>query len=240
MPSFAHPTIYADDPQTQAWCEQYLTHASERIAADVEIVMARAGKNSKILDIGAIPPLASALFKQAGLDVVGLDIAPERFSGCIESLDLDIHKCNIETQDFPFEDDTFDCIQMNEVFEHLRVNLLHTLREILRTLKPGGTFVMSTPNMRSLKGIRSFLTQGRTTHVAKAIDREWGRLDEVGHMGHVREYARPEVDELLRSIGFEVVEHLARSPGVGRIERAWVKVRPDWSPVLTFVCRKPR
>jgi ubiquinone/menaquinone biosynthesis C-methylase UbiE len=53
----------------------------------------------------------------------------------------------LEEQNYP--DDSFDLILMSHVIEHLH-DPLRTLRESRRTLRRGGTLVVTTPKCRQL------------------------------------------------------------------------------------------
>lgn len=45
----------------------------------------------------------------------------------------------------PFKDEEFDCVVSFQVIEHIRDDK-HFVREVLRVLKPGGKFIVTTPN----------------------------------------------------------------------------------------------
>ena len=47
---------------------------------------------------------------------------------------------------FPFEDGSFDGVDLKDVLEHLE-NPAQTIREVARVLRPGGVAVISTPNV---------------------------------------------------------------------------------------------
>jgi 2-polyprenyl-3-methyl-5-hydroxy-6-metoxy-1,4-benzoquinol methylase len=49
----------------------------------------------------------------------------------------------------PLADQTFDCVLLSEVIEHLESPQL-TIRETARVLRPGGRLLVTTPNYRSL------------------------------------------------------------------------------------------
>ena len=134
---------------------------------------------------------------------------------------------------------SFDAVIFNELFEHLRVNPVFTLSEVLRIMKPNGILTLSTPNLRSLDGIRNFLFHDRAYSCASGIYLEYMKLQTIGHMGHVREYTRTEVIEFLQSIGFELTAIIYRGEYENRLKRALIGVMPRLSPFVTYIARKP-
>jgi SAM-dependent methyltransferase len=51
-------------------------------------------------------------------------------------------------ESLPFPEDTFDCILLSEVIEHLKAPQI-SIREAVRVLCPGGRLLITTPNYRS-------------------------------------------------------------------------------------------
>ena len=99
-------------------------------------------REGRILDVGCgsypLFLLNTRFAERYGLDRV----APDDFS--IEGVTLIHH--DIESERLPFDDGLFDVVTMLAVFEHLDPPVLRvTLREIHRTLRPGGSFIMTTP-----------------------------------------------------------------------------------------------
>ncbi|MEO0793547.1 MAG: class I SAM-dependent methyltransferase [Verrucomicrobiota bacterium] len=66
---------------------------------------------------------------------------------------------NLNTEDLPFPDNTFDLVTCTEAFEHIE-NYHRVVREVQRILKPGGIFFVSVPNMLSLRSRWIFATRG--------------------------------------------------------------------------------
>ena len=53
---------------------------------------------------------------------------------------------NIEMEQFPYDDDSFDVVLFCEIIEHLTADPIASLREIKRVLRPDGVLVLTTPN----------------------------------------------------------------------------------------------
>lgn len=73
--------------------------------------------------------------------------------------DVKVSVANLNTQGLPYDDQAFDLVTCTEVIEHLE-HYRYTLREMYRVLKPGGTLVLSTPNILNLKSRIRFLIFG--------------------------------------------------------------------------------
>ena len=172
-----------------------------------------------------------------GYDVRAVDIAPERFEQSIARLKLDVKKCDLETESVPFADGTFDAVVFNELFEHLRIDPIATLREVHRVLKPEGVLLLSTPNLRSLRGIRNLVFRNQGHAVSAGVYRQYEKLETLGHMGHVREYTTREVSDFLSRIGFRIDKVIYRGGHgrglVGVAERLAPSLRPFFALIAT-------
>jgi SAM-dependent methyltransferase len=120
-------------------------------------------------------------------------------------------KCfDVERDRFPYEDDTFDLVIWCEVIEHLTVDPMHTLSEIHRVLRTGGSLVVSTPNVARADNVAT-LFYGRNIY-------------DPYHLGspfagsrHVREYTYQELRSLVEGCGFAIerMEDIDTEPAVG-------------------------
>lgn len=171
----------------------------DRYKKDLELIN-RYFKGGKILDIGANPFHLTFCLRQLGYEITGVDINPDPFKSFINKYNLVIKKANIETEELPFKTSTFDFIIFNEVFEHLRINPIFTLREINRVLKPGGILLLTTPNLYAIHKIFMF-NLGKSFN--DAYD-EFNKLNVYGYMGHIREYSTKEIRKFLQNTNFKI------------------------------------
>src|SRR2546425_190355 len=124
---------------------------------------------------------------------------------------------NVETDEFPYPDGTFDVVLFSELIEHLGLNPVWALSEIHRVLKKDGHVVITTPNALSLERLASYLTGG-----SEMVDK-YMPLRGYGTR-HNREYKPAEMRELLESTGFDidalVIRDLGAFPWYQRVRRA--------------------
>lgn len=66
---------------------------------------------------------------------------------------------NLNEQSLPYADASFDILTATEVIEHLE-RYRYVLREMFRVLKPGGSIILSTPNILNLNSRLRFLWFG--------------------------------------------------------------------------------
>lgn len=72
-------------------------------------------------------------------------------------------KVDLECENFPDEENTYDVVVCNQVFEHLK-NIFTPLSEAWRVLRPGGHLILSVPNVAALhNGLLVLLGRQPTT-----------------------------------------------------------------------------
>ncbi len=97
------------------------------------------GNNLKVLDVPAGNGLVVERLTEQGHEAIGGDINSARDNYV---------RVNME-QRFPFEDNTFDVVTCLEGIEHV-IDGYALLSELVRILKPGGTVIITTPNIMNL------------------------------------------------------------------------------------------
>jgi len=238
-----------ENEELAQWMRRYAIDHTRRLARDLWQITQSTPKRSRILEFGSSPFFLTDALVRAGYSVVGLDIAASQYSEIIARCELDIRGIDFETDTVPFENEAFDVALFNEVFEHLRVDLIATMSEVHRVLRPGATLWLSTPNHRSLVGLWTLLWHHRGCHVCPDLFYEYEKLRLYGHMGHVREYTAHEVSDLLGRIGFQTRRihfryYRPRRRGsfalVVRdvIERAVTTLLPGFRPMFSLECER--
>jgi SAM-dependent methyltransferase len=219
------------------WFGKYSAGQGRRLAVDLDIVDAYVPAGARIVELGAVPLIFTLALSRRGYDVTGVDLDPSRFAGTIAENHLTIVACDIETEPLPFPDASFDVLIINEVLEHLRVNPVFTLREAHRVLRPDGIMLLSTPNLRSLNGLWNLLVHGSSYAQADNVYDEYRKLERLGHVGHVREYAPGDVKTLLARLGFEVEDLVFRRRQRRALAELVCRVRPSLRVDVSYVAR---
>jgi SAM-dependent methyltransferase len=231
----ARSHIRSDDSDLEAWTANYLAEHRLRLGTDLDLALQRLDGGARVLDVGAAPLVTTAALQASGFEVCAIDLDPERFRGVIADLGLDVRRCDIETEPLPVADASMDAVVFNELFEHLRIDPIFTLGEVLRVLRPGGVLLLSTPNLRSFRGIRNLVFRDEGHAVSGGVYRQYDKLRRLGHMGHVREYTVTETCDFLQRVGFEVAAIVYRGGHgqgpVGVAERLMPSLRPFFSVV---------
>lgn len=181
--------------------------------------LVRASAPADILDAGCGNGALCALLAQDGYSVSGID--------------ADKHGIDLVRRAHPgirFEvgsfarpdqvsemshDGRFGCVVSTEVIEHLYAP--HELANFaFAVLRPGGTFIVSTPYL------------GYWKNLAFALLNRWdGAHTALWHGGHIKFWSRRTLTTLLENAGFEVVGF----QGVGRVPYLW--------RFMILVARKP-
>ena len=234
---------------SNGWIKTYIANRNNSLTypSDVFLVNEYLPKQASICECGAAPFILTKALNLQGYEVTGIDIAPERFSH-LEKLGLNIVKCNVDKEALPFEECQFEAVIFNELFEHLRENLIFTMQEVYRILRPGGLLFLSTPNLKNLVGVVNFLIKSKSYSCAGNLFHEWNKINTIGHMGHVREYTAFEVSDFLSNLGFQTSKIIYR----GRYESMNKKLQimsipfrvipnlKSWlKPNFTIVAEKP-
>jgi SAM-dependent methyltransferase len=130
-------------PQPAIWIESYSSkrHAMPGSGLNYDYVLQRAlslspNKNPRVLDYGSGQGQLIALGLKNNIDIFGTDVP---------GIETNDRVRLIENGRIPFDDNSFDVVVSNQVFEHIAY-LPPVLSEIRRVLRPGGTFLALFPD----------------------------------------------------------------------------------------------
>ena len=109
----------------------------------------------KILEIGCGQGIYLDLIAKMGGEVSGQDICAEYVNKALMNLRSKEYDADIQVGDAQkllFRDHSFDGVFTADFFEHITREEKHAVvAEVFRVLKPGGVFVIKTPNLDYLK-----------------------------------------------------------------------------------------
>lgn len=222
----------------QAGLLEYLHEHRQRFQDELKILKHH-HEEGRILEVGSVPCFFTSFAKELGYNVTGIDLDPTRGHNLIKKYGLDIKKCDIEKEKFPFESNTFSTVLFLETFEHLPINPLFTLNEIVRVLKNNGILILSTPNLYSIGNIIRFLIGNSFNDAIKELE----KINLLGHSGHIREYSKKEMLNLIKKMKLILIKHQFSDYGtkkdiVSRIKRLVYKVLPFLSPYQVLILKK--
>lgn len=100
---------------------------------------------------------------------------------------------DIETLDFPWEENAFDYVIMGDVLEHLHEPSI-VLKKLHKHLKKGGHIIVSMPNMKHYSVMLPLLINDQFSYTDAGI------LDTT----HLKMYTCTEICRLLHSSGYEI------------------------------------
>lgn len=227
------------DNEAENWIESYASIQRNRLAIDIDLIEKNLKKDNLILECGSAPFLLTAAVSKLGYDIRGLDLYPEKFEKTISHFNLSVSKCDFEIEEIPFDNEFFDVIIFNEVFEHLRINPIFTMSEVLRVLKKGGILFLSTPNLKSILGIYNFLFRDQAYSCLGGIYPQYKFLETVGCTGHIREYTEREVSDFLSTIGFTKLDCIYRGPNRPKMAQILMKfLDPKLRTFFTIIATK--
>jgi len=210
---------HLEEPASHA---QIVDAALPRILATLELVP-EGRSESHLLELGSEPYLMSLVLDcvwsgrithanyrtgdeaKGSATLVGVDGRPARHYA--------FDRFDVERDEFPYADGTFDVVVFSEMIEHLAVNPVWALSEVHRVLKRDGSVIITTPNALSLDRLAIYLRGG------SAADDRYSPAFGYGAR-HNREYHAAELRALLESTGFTIEAMVVRDLGAHLLRRS--------------------
>jgi 2-polyprenyl-3-methyl-5-hydroxy-6-metoxy-1,4-benzoquinol methylase len=168
-----------------------------------------------VLDIGCADGGFLSLFP-AQCRKYGIDIA----ENCHRPPDIHFWRVDVDRSPLPFESSFFDLVYAGEIIEHVH-DTVSLLREIQRVLRPGGTLLLTTPNLCSIKNLYYWL---------KGQQLAWVDYKDGQH-GHVRYFSPASLAEVLMESGFYIERMCSSGVELG----AHIRILRHFTPLVQWV-----
>jgi SAM-dependent methyltransferase len=178
------------------WEQAYLDKHGARFD-DTLSLLPPAATGDRLLDVGVFPGQFAALARSRGyaVDGIGNEEMTDRFLACANRAGFGIHRTDVETMRFPMADNTYHVVVCTEILEHLYRDPFNLLSEAFRVLAPGGSLILTTPNLAGFKTIFRLMGGESYRHPIGSP------LDETFPLnlnyGHYREYTMKELGLML-------------------------------------------
>lgn len=179
-----------------------------RYAAILEMLRRYLDRNANVLDLGTGFGHIALLVKHfLGCRVVAADAKSHDYYEP-GTRRLPLMGIEFETgaefspgKSLPFKDGRFTCVLLCDVLEHVIDHPLHVFAEVNRILREHGIIVLTTPNICNIYNCMSLVSGQNPQRFLHEL--KYGSL--FGH-GHFREYTMAEVQWLLQSSMFRILE----------------------------------
>ncbi|MGK2947045.1 MAG: class I SAM-dependent methyltransferase [Acidimicrobiales bacterium] len=186
----------------------------------------------RVLDVGCSAGVMGAALRARGHHVTGIEVDPELAAMARALLD-EVVEGDVERMAVGQElsDQTYDCVVFADVLEHLR-DPWTVVRWGAERVAPGGSLVMSLPNVRHAKTFWSLARHRRWPYDAIGI------FDRT----HLRFFARSNLDDLVAGTPFEIVAVRRHSLLTLRHGSRWNRLAPFMGDLgtLQFIVRAER
>jgi ubiquinone/menaquinone biosynthesis C-methylase UbiE len=159
--------------------------------------------SGRVLEIGTGTGYGVDIIAPNASEFVTLD---KYRSSCVDSLPA--NSCFIEAKvpPLPFEDEVFDCVVSFQVIEHIKRDKLF-VKEIMRVLRPGGKFIVSTPNRPMSLTRNPWHVREYSADELRQLLSDFSSVEQLGVSGNERvwEYYRHNAESVRRIMRFDIL-----------------------------------
>ncbi|MEE0864236.1 MAG: class I SAM-dependent methyltransferase [Alistipes sp.] len=159
--------------------------------------------SGRVLEIGTGSGYGISIIAPSASEFVTID---KYRSEATKSLPANVSFCEAKVPPLPFEDESFDFVVSFQVIEHI-ANDRRFVEEVRRVLRPGGKFIVSTPNRpmsltRNPWHVREYRPEQLTSLLSM-----FASVEELGVGGNERvwEYYRHNAESVRRIMRFDVL-----------------------------------
>lgn len=157
---------------------------------------------AKFLDIGSFNGYLMLGAKLIGYETSGTDLKQfvEGTKELSSYYNFNNLAADLSFEPLPYPDNSFDLILFSETLEHLNFYPLNLFKEISRVLRPGGTVIITTPNLIRLNNVFKMIIGQSINH---EIEKDYGPGT------HYREYSFKEIRYLSEQANLKIFSHRA-------------------------------
>ena len=124
----------------------------------------------------------------------------------VDSLPANVRFVEATVPPLPFENETFDYVVSFQVIEHIKHDK-RLVREVMRVLRPGGKFIVSTPNKPMSLTRNPWHVREYTAEELGQLLSDFSSVEQLGVAGNERvwEYYRHNAESVRRIVRFDVL-----------------------------------
>jgi SAM-dependent methyltransferase len=115
----------------------------------IDYVSLSAAHNCVLLELGCGVGQSTELLRKVGYNVIGVDGCEKFITQAKISFPQNKYFC-CQAESLSFLDGSLDCVASYNTIEHF-INLEKIMEEVIRVLKPGGLFIIHSPNLLSIQ-----------------------------------------------------------------------------------------
>ena len=124
----------------------------------------------------------------------------------VDSLPANVRFVEATVPPLPFEDEMFDYVVSFQVIEHIKHDK-RLVSEVMRVLRPGGKFIVSTPNKPMSLTRNPWHVRDYTAEELSQLLSDFSSVEQLGVAGNERvwEYYRHNAESVRRIVRFDVL-----------------------------------
>ena len=159
--------------------------------------------SGRVLEIGTGTGYGVDIIAPNASEFVTLD---KYRSSCVDSLPANSRFVEAKVPPLPFEDEVFDCVVSFQVIEHIKRDKLF-VKEVMRVLRPGGKFIVSTPNRPMSLTRNPWHVREYSADELRQLLSDFSSVEQLGVSGNERvwEYYRHNAESVRRIMRFDVL-----------------------------------
>lgn len=159
--------------------------------------------SGRVLEIGTGSGYGISIIAPVATEFVTVD---KYRSEATESLPANVTFLEAKVPPLPFEDESFDYVVSFQVIEHIS-NDKRFIEEVRRVLRPGGKFIVSTPNKPMSLTRNPWHVREYRPEQLRALLSAFSAVEELGVAGneHVWKYYRHNAESVRRIMRFDVL-----------------------------------